>query len=379
MRKPFLIVKNNFKIIFKKKSSIFTYILLPIISLLFLMFIQFLSKAEVYNIGVINKDRNILSQDMVSYLGNIKKINLFSIEEDEIKDKVIKGETSYVIVIPEDFENSILKKQPKDIEIITIKDQYSTVWIKNYINMYIENLMLVRRVAKDSKEFYHIYEGYKINGKMFLEGKNIEDVTGKKEFTTASMGIFIIFLMYTSINISKLIIKEKREKTYYRICASPISSKQYVLGNVITNLSVIGFQLFVVILILMKIIKLDANYLNFFILMMFFGIVVVSLGVLIISFANSSMSVSGITNFIVVPSSMLGGCFWNISNRREILKKISLLMPQSYVIDGIEKIQENLYFKDLIPNLVILILFSLAFLSIAIYKMRINKSAEEFL
>ena len=113
--------------------------------------------------------------------------------------------------------------------------------------------------------------------------------------------------------------------------------------------------------------------------MMIFGIVVVSLGVLIISFANSSMSVSGITNFIVVPSSMLGGCFWNISNRREILKKISLLMPQSYVIDGIEKIQENLYFKDLILNLVILILFSLAFLSIAIYKMRINKSAEEFL
>jgi len=187
-----------------------------------------------------------------------------------------------------------------------------------------------------------------------------------------------MFLMYTSINISKLIIKEKRDKTYYRICVSPISSKQYVLGNVITNLLIIGFQLFVVILILMKIIKLNTNYLNFFILMMTFGTVVVSLGVLIISFANSSMSIGGITNFIVVPSCMLGGCFWPISSRGEIFKKISFLMPQSYVIDGIEKIQSNLHFKALIPNIAILILFTLAFLSIATYKMKINKSIGEF-
>ena len=72
--------------------------------------------------------------------------------------------------------------------------------------------MLVRRVAKDSKEFYHIYEGYKINGKMFLEGKNIEDVTGKKRVYYSFHGNIYNFLMYTSINISKLIIKEKREK-----------------------------------------------------------------------------------------------------------------------------------------------------------------------
>ncbi|WP_291584432.1 ABC transporter permease [Clostridium sp. UBA6640] len=379
MRNSFLIAKNNFKIIFKKKSSIFTYILLPIISILFLLFIQFLSKTEVYNIGIVNKDRGTLSKDMISYLENTKKFTLSSIEENEIKDKVTKSETSYVIIIPEDFEDSILKNQPKDIEIITIKDQDSTVWVENYINMYIENLRIISSVSKDSKDFYDIYEGYKINGEMFLEGKSTEDVTGKKTFTTASMGIFIMFLMYTSINISKLIISEKREKTYYRICVSPMSSRQYVLGNVITNLLIIGFQLFVVILILMKIIKLNANYLNFFILMIVFGIVVVCLGVLIISFANSSMSVSGITNFIVVPSSMLGGCFWSISRRGELLRRISLLMPQSYVMDGIEKIQGNLHFKDLIPNLAILMLFALAFLSIAVYKMKINKSIGEFL
>jgi len=53
-------------------------------------------------------------------------------------------------------------------------------------------------------------------------------------------------------------------------------------------------------------------------------------------------------------------------------------MPQSYVIDGIEKIQSNLHFKALIPNIVMLILFTLAFLSIATYKMKINKSIGEF-
>lgn len=378
MRNSFLIVKNNFKIIFKKKSSIFTYILLPIFSLLFLLFIQFLSKTEVYNIGVINKDSGILSKDMISYLENTKKFTLLNIKESEVKDKVTKGEISYAIIIPEDFENSILKNQPKNIEILTIKGQDATVWIENYINMYIENLKIISDVSKNSKEFYDIYEGYKFNGRLSLEGRTTEDITAKKVFTTSAMGIFIIFLMYTSINISKLIIKEKREKTYYRICASPISSKQYVLGNVITNLLIIGFQLFLVILILMKIIKLNTNYLNFFILMMTFGTVVVSLGVLIISFANSSMSIGGITNFIIVPSCMLGGCFWPISSRGEIFKKISFLMPQSYVIDGIEKIQSNLHFKALIPNIAILILFTLAFLSIATYKMKINKSIGEF-
>ncbi|WP_454053905.1 ABC transporter permease [Clostridium sp. Marseille-Q7071] len=378
MRNSFLIVKNNFKIIFKKKSSIFTYVLLPIFSLLFLLFIQLSSKIPIYNIGVINKDNETLSKDMISYLENTKRFSLLSIEESEVKDKVTKGEISYAIIIPKDFENSIIENEPKNIEILTIKGQDTTVWIKNYINMYIENLKIISEISKNSKEFYDIYKGYKFNGKLSLEGKTTEDITAKKVFTTNSMGIFIMFLMYTSINISKLIIKEKREKTYYRICVAPFSSRQYILGNMFTNLLIIGFQLFIVILILIKIIKLNTNYLNFFILMMAFGTVVVSLGVLIISFANSSMSIGGITNFIVVPSCMLGGCFWPISSRGEIFKKISFLMPQSYVINGIEKIQSNLHFKALIPNIAILILFTLAFLSIAAYKMKINKSMGEF-
>lgn len=380
MRNIFLVAQNTFKIIFKKKSNVIVYIIVPIALVMFFMGMQGSSSDSKLSIGIINKDNTDIATDMLRYLDSTKKFEIVPLNEENLEKKVSNGDVQFALIIPENMKDKILNQDIEKIEIISIKGEDTTVWIENYINMYMKNLMDISKAANGVEAvFNEIYEGYS-KQELILESKLVTDSTKGRGTTQTTMGLFIMVMLMGTSTTSRLILKEKKERTYHRICTSPVSSKQYITGNVIVNLFISFIQIAIVLFLATKILKYNTHVpaLQLLVILMSFGAVAVSMGLLIVTCSNSSESANNLSTLIITPTCMLGGCFWPVSLMPLFLQKLSDFIPQSWALGAIRKIQTGAQFKDILGNILILLAFAITFFLISVYKMKRDKNVEKF-
>ncbi|MCB2311101.1 ABC transporter permease [Clostridium tagluense] len=381
MRNIFLIAQNMFKIIFKKKSNIVVYILLPIVLVIVFMSLQGSSPDSKVSVGVINKDNTEIAADMLKYLDSTEKFKIVPINEENLEDKVSNGDVQFALIISENMKEKILKGNMENIQIISIKGQDATVWIENYIDMYMRNLMSISKAANGKEEVFNkIYKGYS-KQELTLQSKVVTDNTKGRSSTQNTMGLFIMVMLMGTTTTSTLILKEKRERTYQRICTSTVSSKQYMTSNVIVNLFIVFIQITIVMFLATKILKYNMHVptIQLLIILMSFGVVAVAIGLAIVAFAKSSASASNLSTLIITPSCMLGGCFWPVSMMPEYLQRLSDFIPQSWALGAIRKLQTGAQFKDILCNITILLGFALSFFLISVYKMKKDRNVERFI
>jgi ABC-2 type transport system permease protein len=380
MRNIFLVAQNMFKIIFKKKSNVIVYIIVPIALVMFFMGMQGSSSNSKVSIGIINKDNTEIAADMLKYLESTKKFKILPLNEEDLEEKVSNGDVQFALIIPENMKNKILNQDIKKVEIISIKGEDATVWIENYINMYMKNLMDISKAANGEEEIFNkIYEGYS-KQELVLESKFVADNTKSGGVTQSTMGLFIMVMLMGTSTTSRLILKEKKERTYHRICTSTVSSKQYMASNVIVNLFISFIQIAIVLFLATKVLRYNTHVpaIQLLIILMSFAAVAVSMGLLIVTCSNSSASANNLSTLIITPTCMLGGCFWPISLMPTFLKKLSDFIPQSWALGAIRKIQTGAQFKDVLADILILLGFAITFFLISVYKMKKDKNVEKF-
>ncbi|MGH4140656.1 ABC transporter permease [Clostridium sp.] len=385
MRSVFLIAKNTFKLIFKKKSNVIVYIVLPIILVVVFMGMQGGSSSSKVSMGIVNKDNTEISVDMLKYLESTEKFKIVQLDEDDLAKKVASGDVQFAVIIPENMKSKVLNKDIDKIEVISIKGQETTVWIENYINMYMKNIMDISKAANGQEEIFDkIYEGYS-KQELVIQSEFVTDNTkehSKGQGTTEStMGLFILVMLIGANTTSILILKEKRERTYQRICTSPVSSKQYMMGNVIVNLFIVFIQITIVLFLATVILKFNTHIpaMQLLIVLMSFGAVAVSIGLLIVAFSKSTSSAGTLSTLIITPSCMLGGCFWPVFIMPPLLQRLSDFIPQSWALGAIRKLQTGAQFKEVLGNILILLGFAITFFLISVYKMKKDRSVERFI
>ena len=281
MRNTFLIAQNMFKTIFKKKSNIIVYIILPIVLVLVFMSMQGASSSSKVSMGVVNKDNTEIATGMLKYLDSTEKFKIVSINEANLEDKVM----------------------------------------------------------------------------------------------------FIMVMLIGSATTSTLILKEKRERTYQRICASPVSPKQYIIGNIIVNLFIVFIQVTIVLFLATMVLRYNTHVpaMQLLIILMSFGTVAVAMGLLIVVFSNSTASASNLSTLIITPTCMLGGCFWPVSIMPQSVQRLSDFIPQSWALGAIRRLQTGAQLKDILGNIVILFIFAITFFLISVYKMKKDMNVQRFI
>lgn len=382
MRNVFILFFNTVKMIFRKKSNIIIYFLLPIIS--FVITINIYSSKASQNkallIGLNNKDESVLSKDMIDYLSSTKKFKFINVADDEIKDSVAKRNVDCVIVFPKDFTKSIYDRSFKGIDIFSIKGEETTTLIKKYSSYYIKNLLDISQAAEgDLDKFNRIYNGYK-NGQLKLVEKNIEDTALNKGVTYSGIGLLIMFMMFAAGNVSRLMIKERRNRTYYRICAAPVNSKTYVGGNVLANFFIVCIQVITIVILVTKVLGI-ATYVpdsQLIFILLSFGASAIGIGMVIMAFSDSSTQASNLSNVVTIPSCMLGGCFWDLSLMPKHIQKISNFVPQKWAIEAIYKLQSGAKFSDIKMHIIIMWAFAITLFLVAIYKMSVSDKVQNF-
>jgi ABC-2 type transport system permease protein len=380
MRNVFLLAINTLKITFRKKGNAIIYLMMPIVGVIISLMIYQNTSSGPLSISVINNDKGILSQDMVNAMKKSGNFRFINIEENEINDALLNGRMAAAVIIPEGFSDASFGKKFPAIDIISVKGHETTVWVESFINLYCKNLFDMAEASGESEEaFNKMYESFTKKG-LSVTVEKLPDQAKNMLITMQSLGFLIMFMMLATNLTTEMILREKRERTYFRIRSAPVSSKAYVLGNVIANIAVVFVQVLLVIIIMTKVFKVSTFVPDMVMIsvLICFGMVAIGIGMIIVAFSGSSYQSGTLSILIMVPTCMLGGCFWSVDMMPEIMRKISYFMPQRWALDAINNAQKGGSLAGISMHLAVLLAFACVFFAIAAYKLGRDSSIRKF-
>jgi ABC-2 type transport system permease protein len=381
MNNTFWLTRNTLKVILRKKSNFVVFTILPILFILLSIVIHTGGGGGSVNIGIVDKDQSTLSTDMVDAMSKEKKFKITVVAEKDKDKKLPSGELDSIMIIPSGFSDSIYNNSTNPIELVSIQGEVSTVWIKNYANIYVQNLLDIAKAAEGNKEeFKKIYDSFH-KSPLSLKENVVQNQAKSKGLTSQSIGFLIMFILFGAANVAQLILNEKKNRTYYRICTTPTNAKSYLAGNVLANMAIIIIQITVILLLITEVFNIQtyvALY-QLFLLLACFGLVATGLGFLIVAFSSNSDQVRNLQMLIIVPSSLLSGCLIPFDIMPKAAQQIADFLPQRWVMKAIENLQAGSHFDQVLIHLVLILSFALTFFVIAAYRFSRDENVKTFI
>jgi ABC-2 type transport system permease protein len=376
-----LLILNNLKVTFRKKGNIVVYVFLPLTGVLISLLMYGDTSVAKLDIGFVDHDGKVLAAELKDEFGAVEGFTVSDVSEEEISDKLLSFELDAAVVVPENYTDSIYSGNAADIEIFSLKGQETTVWIEQVINTYTSSMLRLSDAAGGDQAAFDRMLGQVKEGTIELKLETVEDRAIGKSMTVTSVGFLILFLMLGTGFTSGIILKEKRIRTYHRICSAPVSARQYLLANSITSMLISIVQIVILLVVMRFAIRIDTgvNDVYMFFILLVFAMVSVGLGLIITAFASTSYMAGTMSTLIITPTCMLGGCYWDIRLMPEFMQKIGFFVPQRWVIDAIMKMQTGSDFADIYLNLLVLAAFALTLTLAAVYKFSRANNVQKFI
>ena len=379
MRNILLMIANNLKVSFRKKGNIIVYIFLPLLGVLFSMLV-YSGAGTVLKVGVADNDKSVFSADLKQVMQGKDGFTVSDVTEDEINNKLLESELDAVVIIPEGFGKSVYDGNVKTIEVVSVKGQSVTVWIEQMLNSHIDSLSRLSAVAGGDRAMFDKMYAQMDNELIKMNVVKLADRVVSKNMTITAIGLLIMFMMLGTSFTSMLILKEKRMRTYHRICSAPVDSWKYILANAVTSLIISIIQILIIQAAMKYIFRIDTGIgdVELFVVLLMFGLVAIGVGLVVTAFSGSSYMASTLSSLIMTPTCMLGGCFWSVSMMPEFMKKLSYFMPQRWAIEALEKLQAGDSMAGIYLNLFVLFAFALALMLISAYKFSRTSNVQKF-
>lgn len=382
MRDTFWLIRKTMKTTFKNYKNWLLYIGLPIVVILLATLRYSGSGETALKIGIVNLDRDqLITQHTIHFVNELEGMETSEAEQSDVEELVMTGKVDAALVFPKGFAEGVVSGSPPLIQIISVQGAQVTEYIKSYVNPYIENIAVIgEAVQGDVGKFMAIYEDYHA-GDFKLFAQTIADQSVNHSKSKQSIGYLIILMMFSAVTLSGIIIKEKENRTYYRLLASPITARTYVASNVIVNLMVMLIQIIVTLVVMTQFFQMDLGipFWQMFLILLIFALVAISLSLLIVGIADSSMKANGLQNMIILPTSILAGCMFPLEMMPAAMKRIADFLPQHWLLDTYEKLKNGAAFTSIAMNVAILIAFALTFSLLAIYRFDRNKNMKSFI
>lgn len=382
MRDTLWLIRKTFISTFKNYFNLFLYFVFPVMAILLATLIQGGSGETELRIGIVNHDGGqAITKGVMDSVGRQDSMLVSEIEEIEIKELIASGELDTAIILPAGFAQSLIVGKPANVKIVSIKGAQVTGHVKAFLDQQINNMTSIGKVAKgDQAKFNALYEKFQKSG-FELSAEKVEDQSVNYNKTNQSIGYLLILMLVSASNLSGILIKERENRTYYRLLSSPINPRTYVLSNIIVNLTMMMLQIAVTLLIMINIFRVDPGipYWSMFLILVLFALVAIGLSLVIVAFSSSSSAASGMQNMILIPSSLLAGCMFPLALMPATMQQLAHFLPQYWLLDTFTNLQQGVSMGELSLNLIILIAFAVALSLIAVYKFGRNNDTRSYI
>ena len=297
------------KMFFRRKSSIFWSLFFPVVTMLVLGNAGFIGYSAP-NVGLyINGEINDEAVDKLKASNSITIRDYLS--ESDALAALEKGTLSALITLNNNSKITVTTREGDIAEQEVVEN-----FVFKIMN---ENTGEIKNVSNEIAEMN--YQGYK----GFI-------VPGIAAMAIMQNGIFSVVFTLLSY---------KNQGVLKRLKAAPISPSHFIVGHLISRVTIIILQTFV--LLLMGVFVLDVSigqgnifaWINILFLSFLGGILFLAIGLAISSLAPNEDSAPAIANLVTFPMLFLSGVFFPIDFLPRIIGYISNLLPLTHLAQGI--------------------------------------------
>lgn len=380
MKEIIWLMKKILRVTFGKRKNIILYFGLPLVGI----FISFLayggSDAATLKVGVVNADHQAIAGDTVQFLESLHNVHVVKINESSVNDQITTGAIDCAVILEKGFSGSVLSGSPGHIQIVSIKGAQITGFVKSYLYQYLDNMVSISQASNhNAAAFAKIYTTYQ-QTHFKLSASSLTDTSKNKDMTYQTIGFLLMIMLMSAGNFSEIILKEKENRTYFRLLSAPIHARKYVLSNIAVSLAVMLVQILVTLFFVSDVfhIEMHVPFWEMAVVLSMFALIASGLTLMIVSFAGSSASASALQSLVSTPTCLISGCFWPVDIMPKAAQKIADFMPQRWILDTISKLQQGSQLGSLYLNFLILFAFAAAFFLIATYMFGRNNSVKNF-
>lgn len=330
------LAKIFLKIFLRDKQSIFFSLFFPMIFITVLSFINS-STPDPYELGIVNNARSDLASKFIATLDSNPVFNVSIDSESVLKARLIEGESSLVLILPEDF------KQDADGTELAVLVDASKVRELAIIRPMLEKALLgVEREFRKTQAMFSIV---------------VKDVQARSQRYLDFLlpGILAFTLMQISIAGSGFNIVEYRRKGILkRLFVTPIQPKDFITAIVIARVLLCLTQLTALLAIAIYFLGavVVGSFFSLYVVIILGAVIFLCLGFGLGSIAKTQQSVQAIGNILIFPQMFLSGIFYPIERLPEFIQPLASMLPLSYVANALREISINgLSLVEILPDL----------------------------
>lgn len=321
------------------------------------------------NIAIVNNDqKSVLTNNLINYLSENSKVVDIENDEEKINDALFYRDVSYVVYIPKNYTNDVLKGMNPTIDIKSTNDYTSSLeemMLTDYLNLQNTYLKLT---TDQTKLTNYINDTLKDKSKVVLtskvDTKSLSKVSRYFNFASYSILAVVIFII-------TLVLTSFKEKTVNkRIVVSSMNYKKH--SGLILKSSLLYALIVWVLFSLLAIILLGKSLLNIRGLLLLLNTLIFTLqaltfALLISSLVNNKDAIGGIVNVVALGSAFLCGAFIPSMYLPEKVVSISHIFPAYYynnsndLVTSLEVINLTTL-KLFITNIMMMLVFMLVFI-----------------
>ncbi len=336
------------------------------------------------DILIVNQDTNVgITQNLTKYLEENCETIAVKDNEDAINDALFYRDVNYVIYIPQNYRQDVLKGENPEIQIKSTGDyqaSYAEMLLARYVkvqNIYVKELakQTDNKTLTDEKLENEIIEkiNQTISKQTEIEMTSKLDTTGLEKatfyynfanYTLLAGAILVICLILSSFHEERI-----RKRTI-------VSSMKYQKHNRILLLSnglfALVLWLFYVLISFFVVgnVMFSTQGLIYIVNSFVFTLCALTIAVLVGNIVNNKNAMSGIVNVIALGSSFLCGAFVPVEWLPDTVLKIAHCLPSYWYIQSNELVKTMEEFnletlKPIMMNMGVVLLFAIGFIIVA--------------
>jgi len=295
------------KMFFRRKSSIFWSLFFPVVTMLVLGNAGFIGYSAP-NVGLFSTTAN----EIIDELKSSKSI---TIREYQSKDNALEA-------LEKGTLSALITLNPDSKFIVTTRDGdlAEKEVVENFVFRIInQDISPINNVSSDIAKMN--YQGYK----GFI-------VPGIAAMAIMQNGIFSVVFTLLSY---------KNQGVLKRLKAAPISPSHFIVGHLISRVSIIILQTFILLIMGVFVLGVSVGqgsflaWLNILFLSFLGGILFLAIGLAISSLAPNEDSAPALANLVTFPMLFLSGVFFPIDFLPKIISYISNILPLTHLAEGI--------------------------------------------
>ena len=186
-------------------------------------------------------------------------------------------------------------------------------------------------------------------------------------------GFSVMFVFFIVNYVAQSVLTEKRDGTFRRLMAAPVSKAALLAGKLLPNFLVGLVQVGVMFTVGHFVfgMKLGNDLAALALVTVAVSLAATGLGILVAALAKSEQQVSGVTSLVILTLAALGGSMVPLFVMPDFMQSIARITPHAWALTAYQNIIVRGYgTAEVLPQVGVLMAFAAAFFGIALWRFR---------